>query len=40
MDGKTARCPPPDGRAVHLLAAFDVSTGVMLGQTTVDGKVQ
>lgn len=38
IDGKTARgARTPDG-AVHLLAAFDVTTGAVLGQTQVDGK--
>lgn len=27
-----------DGRPVHLLAAFDQASGVVLGQTVVDGK--
>lgn len=39
VDGKTARgARGPDGRAVHLLAAFDTATGVVLGQSLVDGK--
>ena len=39
IDGKTARgSRGPDGRAKHLLAAFDVSNGVVLGQVQVDGK--
>lgn len=39
VDGKTARgARAAAGRAVHLLAAFDTATGVVLGQTVVDGK--
>jgi predicted transposase YbfD/YdcC len=39
IDGKSARgARGPDGRAVHLLAAFDHVSGVVLGQTVVDGK--
>lgn len=39
VDGKSARgARGADGRAVHLLAAFDTSTGVVLGQAVVDGK--
>ena len=39
VDGKTARgARGPDGRAVHLLAAFDTATGIVLGQRVVDGK--
>jgi predicted transposase YbfD/YdcC len=39
IDGKTARgARGPDGRAVHLLAAFDQISGVVLGQSAVDGK--
>ena len=39
IDGKSARgARGPDGRAVHLLAAFDQASGVVLGQTVVDGK--
>ena len=39
VDGKTARgARIGDGRAVHLLAAFDHTDGVVLGQTVVDGK--
>jgi predicted transposase YbfD/YdcC len=39
VDGKTARgARGADGRAVHLLAAFDHASGVVLGQTQVDGK--
>lgn len=39
IDGKSARgARGPDGRATHLLAAFDQASGVVLGQTTVDGK--
>ena len=39
VDGKTARgARGEDGRAVHLLAAFDHASGVVLGQTQVDGK--
>lgn len=38
IDGKTARgARTPDGQ-VHLLAAFDVTNGVVLGQVQVDGK--
>src|SRR5947209_6530799 len=39
IDGKTARgARGPDGRAVRLLAAFDQISGVVLGQSAVDGK--
>jgi predicted transposase YbfD/YdcC len=39
VDGKSARGARTGGdRPVHLLAAFDAATGVVLGQTTVDGK--
>lgn len=39
IDGKSARgARGPEGRAVHLLAAFDHDSGVVLGQTVVDGK--
>lgn len=39
IDGKTARgARQIDGRAVHLLAAFDTGTGAVLGQAVVDGK--
>ncbi len=39
VDGKSARgARGADGRAVHLLAAFDTSTGVVLGQAVVDRK--
>lgn len=39
VDGKSARgARGPDGRAVHLLGAFDATTGVVLGQAVVDGK--
>ena len=39
VDGKTARGARRDGdRAAHLLAAFDTATGVVLGQSVVDGK--
>lgn len=39
IDGKSARgAHGPDGRAVHLLAAFDHTSGVVLGQGVVDGK--
>jgi predicted transposase YbfD/YdcC len=39
LDGKSARgARGRDGRAVHLLAAFDHDSGVVLGQTIVDGK--
>jgi predicted transposase YbfD/YdcC len=39
VDGKSARgARGVDGRAVHLLAAFDTATGVVLGQAVVDGK--
>jgi predicted transposase YbfD/YdcC len=38
VDGKTARgARGPDGQ-IHLLAAFDVGNGVVLGQAQVDGK--
>jgi predicted transposase YbfD/YdcC len=42
VDGKSARgarCrSASDGRAVHLLAAFDTASGAVLGQSVVDGK--
>lgn len=39
IDGKTARgARRAEGPAVHLLAAFDHTHGVVLGQTEVDGK--
>lgn len=39
LDGKSAHgAQGPDGRAVHLLAAFDQVSGVVMGQTVVDGK--
>ncbi len=39
IDGKSARgARGPDGRAVHLLAAFDQVIGVVLGRSMVDGK--
>jgi predicted transposase YbfD/YdcC len=39
IDGKTARgARQGDGRAVHLLAALEHATGVVLGQRVVDGK--
>ncbi|MGH3673593.1 MAG: ISAs1 family transposase [Pseudonocardiaceae bacterium] len=39
IDGKTScGARGPDGRAVHLLAAFDHTSGVVLGQTVVEGK--
>ena len=39
VDGKSARgARGVDGRAVHLLGAFDQASGVVLGQTEVDGK--
>jgi predicted transposase YbfD/YdcC len=42
IDGKTARGARtrdvPDSRAVHLLAAFDQLSGVVLSQSVVDGK--
>lgn len=39
IDGKTARgARGRAGRAVHLLAAFDHVSGVVLGQTVVEGK--
>jgi predicted transposase YbfD/YdcC len=39
IDGKSSRgARGPDGRAVHLLAAFDQASGMVLGQTVVDGK--
>ena len=39
IDGKNARgARGPDGRAVHLLAAFDQASGVVMGQTVVDAK--
>ena len=39
VDGKSARgARHGDGRAVHLLAAFEVGTGIVVGQSVVDGK--
>lgn len=39
MDGKSARgARQGEGRAVHLLAAFDSASGIVLGQAVVDGK--
>jgi len=39
VDGKSARgARGADGRPVHLLAAFDQASGVVLGQSVVDGK--
>src|SRR5690606_19312106 len=39
VDGKTARgARGSDGRAVHLLAAFDAGAQIVLGQAVVDGK--
>lgn len=39
IDGKSARgARGPNGRAVHLLAAFDHLSAVVMGQTVVDGK--
>ncbi len=39
VDGTSARgARTADGRAVHLLAAFEHADGVVLGQTVVDGK--
>jgi predicted transposase YbfD/YdcC len=40
VDGKSARGArrAADGRAVHLLAAFEVRSGIVLGQSVVDGK--
>ncbi|HEX2289211.1 MAG TPA: ISAs1 family transposase, partial [Pseudonocardiaceae bacterium] len=39
IDGKSAHgTRGADGRAVHLLAAFDQASGIVLGQTVVDGK--
>lgn len=39
VDGRTARgARRPDGPAVHLLAAFDQASGVVLGQIAVDSK--
>jgi predicted transposase YbfD/YdcC len=39
IDGKSARgARVADERAVHLLAAFHTGTGVVLGQSVVDGK--
>jgi len=39
VDGKTARgAHLGEGRAVHLLGALDTATGVVLGQSVVDGK--
>jgi hypothetical protein len=41
IDGKSAReARGSDGPAVHLLAAFDHDSGVVLGQTVVDGKTK
>jgi predicted transposase YbfD/YdcC len=39
VDGKSARgARRADGRAVHLLAAFDTRSGIVLGQSVVDDK--
>ena len=39
VDGKSARgARRADGRAVHLLAAFDTGSGIVRGQSVVDGK--
>ena len=39
VDGKSARgARRADERAVHLLAAFEVGSGIVLGQSAVDGK--
>jgi hypothetical protein len=39
VDGKTARGARTDDEGqVHLLAAFDPASGIVLGQTQVDGK--
>jgi predicted transposase YbfD/YdcC len=39
VDGKSARgARRADGRAVHFLAAFDTGSGIVLGQSVVDGK--
>jgi len=39
VDGKTARgARRADGRAVHLLAALDQTSGIVLGQSEIDGK--
>jgi hypothetical protein len=39
VDGKSARgARHHDGRAVHLFAAFDTGSGIVLGQSVVDGK--
>ncbi|HEX2301672.1 MAG TPA: ISAs1 family transposase, partial [Pseudonocardiaceae bacterium] len=39
VDGKSARgARLADERAVHLLAALDTSSGIVLGQSVVDGK--
>jgi predicted transposase YbfD/YdcC len=39
VDGKSARgARQGEGRAVHLLAAFDSASGIVLGQAVVDGK--
>jgi predicted transposase YbfD/YdcC len=39
VDGKSARgARQADERAVHLLAALDTSSGIVLGQSVVDGK--
>jgi hypothetical protein len=39
VDGKTARgARRPDRPAVHMLAAFDHTSGIVLGQTAVDSK--
>jgi hypothetical protein len=41
IDAKSARgARRTDGRAVHLLAAFDQASGVVLEQTVVEGKNQ
>ena len=40
LDGKTVRGARtrPDGKAPHLVAAFDHATGAVLGQVAVDAK--
>ena len=39
VDGKTVRgASDGDGKAPHLLAAYDVNAGTVLGQEGVDGK--
>jgi hypothetical protein len=39
VDGKVARCARlPDGRQIHLLSAYDTSTGIVLAQVQIAAK--